>query len=114
MFESRTSSHRRRRIYHDTRPVTVEEGRILAILVNGHEGTPDKYDVVFGDGRSEIPYGLDRFNRCLSKPGVLETSREGKEETETKHGWAQGATQAARGDTADAVVREKGGCPGPA
>jgi hypothetical protein len=28
-----------------------EEGRILAVLVNKHEGTPD----VFGDGRSEIP-----------------------------------------------------------
>src|SRR5262245_58895845 len=85
--------------------------RILAALVNKREGTPDEYDVVFDDGRSEILHGLDRFNRCLSKPAVFETSRERKEETETKHGRAQGTTQAGRGDTADAVVRDKGECP---
>ena len=45
---------------------------------------------------------------------VFETSREGKEETETRHGRAQGATQTGREDTADAVVREKGDCSGPA
>ena len=27
-----------------------KEGRILVVLVNKREGTPDKYDVGFGDG----------------------------------------------------------------
>src|SRR5437762_8503354 len=34
-------------------PCYGEEGRVLAVLVNKHAGKPDKYDVVFADGRSE-------------------------------------------------------------
>ena len=33
-------------------PYYAEEGRILAILVNKHARSPDKYDVVFSNGRS--------------------------------------------------------------
>jgi len=33
-------------------PYYSEEGRILAILVNRHARSPDKYEVVFAEGRS--------------------------------------------------------------
>jgi hypothetical protein len=33
-------------------PYYAKEGRILAILVNRREHSPEKYDVVFADGRS--------------------------------------------------------------
>jgi hypothetical protein len=35
-------------------PYYSEEGRILAHLVSKHSHVPDKYDVVFADGRNEI------------------------------------------------------------
>jgi hypothetical protein len=38
-------------------PYCTEEGRVLAVLVNKHGATPHKYDVVFGDGRSESFWG---------------------------------------------------------
>jgi hypothetical protein len=34
-------------------PYYADEGRILAVLLSKHGGTPVKYDVVFADGRSE-------------------------------------------------------------
>jgi hypothetical protein len=35
-------------------PFYSEEGRILAVLVNKQEHSPDQYDVVFADGHSEV------------------------------------------------------------
>ena len=68
---------------------------------------------MFADGLSEIPQDYIDLTVAFQTSG-LETTREGKEETETTHGRAEGATQAGRGHSADAVVREKGDCPGPA
>jgi hypothetical protein len=33
-------------------PYYAEQGRILAILISKHAHSPDRYDVVFADGRS--------------------------------------------------------------
>lgn len=41
-------------------PYYSEEGRILAHLVSKHPHIPDKYDVVFADGRNEI-FGDGQF-----------------------------------------------------